>query len=56
MEPVRTIGGEFKIPFETILKRDMLQNISIRITTGNMKRKSHCIKRSGKSRRKKRFI
>ena len=23
MEPVRTIGGEFKIPFETILKRDM---------------------------------
>ena len=23
MEPVRTIGGEFRIPFETILKRDM---------------------------------
>lgn len=23
MEPIRTIGGEFRIPFETILKRDM---------------------------------
>ena len=23
MEPVRTIGAEFRIPFETILKRDM---------------------------------